>query len=235
MSLPLRPFCYEFDGRDEYCPAIEPDGASRRIVIVAPLFDEMNRTRRVLVGAMRALGAYGVASFLPDLPGSNESQAKLVDQDIGRWRDAVAAATERLEATHIASVRGGALIDGALPDAPHWRLATAKGAGLLKTMLRTRVAGDKEAGIVITSEALIAEAAQQPVLLGGNWLSPTMVAQLSAAEPSELTQLRTVSIGEEADKIAGSALWLRAEPQDDPAMALAIAADLDRWSASCGG
>jgi hypothetical protein len=199
------------------------------------LFDEMNRTRRVLVGAMRALGAYGVASFLPDLPGSNESQAKLVDQDIGRWRDAVAAAAERLEATHIASVRGGALIDGALPDAPHWRLVPAKGAGLLKTMLRTRVAGDREAGLTTTSEALMAEAKKHPVLLGGNWLGPSMVTQLGNAVPPELAHLRTVSIGEDADMIAGTALWLRAEPQDDPAMALAIAADLDRWSASCGG
>jgi hypothetical protein len=30
-------------------------------------------------------------------------------------------------------------------------------------------------------------------------------------------------------------LWLRAEPGDDPAMSAAIAANLDRWSASCGG
>ena len=235
MSQLLQPFSYHFDGRDEYCPGINPDGVSRRILIIAPLFDEMNRTRRLIVGAMRALGERGVASFLPDLPGTNESTATLADQDIARWRDAVSAAAAQLKASHIASARGGALIDGAMPDAPHWRLVPAKGAGLLKTMLRTRVAGDREAGIVTASEALIAEAAQQPILLGGNLLSPAMVTQLNDAEPAELMQLRSVSIGADADMIAGSALWLRAEPQDDPDMALAMAADLDRWSASCGG
>lgn len=235
MSQPLQFCSYRFDGRDEYVAGIDPDDATRRILIIAPLFDEMNRTRRVLVGAMRALGNHGIASFLPDLPGTNESTAKLLDQDIGRWRDAMAAAGEQLRVTHIASVRGGALVDDAMRGVPRWRLASAKGAGILKTMLRTRVAGDKEAGVTTTSDALMAEAAHQPILLGGNILGPSMVSQLSASLPAELDRLRHVSIGAEAGMIAGSALWLRAEPQDDPEMALAIAADLDRWSASCGG
>lgn len=233
MSQPLQFCAYRFDERDEYVAGVDPGRATRRILIIAPLFDEMNRTRRALVGAMRELGEHGIASFLPDLPGTNESTAKLADQDIWQWRSAVAAASEQLRATHIASVRGGALIDDVMPDAPHWRLAPAKGASLLKTMLRTRVVGDKEAGVATTSEALLAEAAQQPILLGGNWLGPSMVSQLNDAVPTQLKQLRNVSIGMEPGMIAGSALWLRAEPGDDPEMAQAIAADIDRWSVSC--
>ncbi len=237
MNLSFRAFTYKFDGQDEYCPGIDPGApkALRRILLVAPLFDEMNRTRRLLTGTMRALAEKGIASFLPDLPGTNESNADLVDQDISRWQDAVAAAAEQHGATHIASIRGGALVDLASPYLPHWRLAPVKGAILLKTMLRTRVAGDREAGIITTAEDLVIEAAHKPVLLAGNWLNPLMMAHLNEAEPRAVEVMRIVSLGAEDGAITGSALWLRAEPQDDPDMAQAIADDLDRWSASCGG
>jgi hypothetical protein len=237
VNRSFRAFTYNFDGRDEYCPGIDP-GASkalRRILLVAPLFDEMNRTRRVLASTMRALAEKGIASFLPDLPGTNESSADLVDQDISRWQDAVSAAAEQHGATHIASIRGGALVDLASPYLPHWRLAPVKGAILLKTMLRTRVAGDREAGVTTSADNLVIEAAHKPVLLGGNWLNPLMVSQLNEAVPVEVDTLRTVSLGAEDSAIKGSALWLRAEPQDDPQLAQAMADDLDRWSASCGG
>src|SRR3546814_16734741 len=53
---------------------IAPADAPRAtIVIVPPLFEEANRTRRTLVLAMRALAADGFAAVLPDLPGPNES------------------------------------------------------------------------------------------------------------------------------------------------------------------
>ena len=237
MSRSFRTFTYNFDGRDEYCPGIDPDAskAVRRILLVAPLFDEMNRTRRVLATTMRALAEKGIASFLPDLPGTNESSADLVDQDISHWQSAITAAAQQHGATHIASIRGGALVDLASPYLPHWRLAPVKGATLLKAMLRTRVAGDREAGITTTSDNLIIEAARKPVLLGGNWLSPKMVRELNDAEPVPVEALHSVSIGTEDGGLAGSALWLRAEPQDDPHMAQAMADNLDRWSASCGG
>jgi hypothetical protein len=35
--------------------------------------------------------------------------------------------------------------------------------------------------------------------------------------------------------VEGTPLWLRAEPQDDAAMSASIAADIDRWSPTCGG
>ena len=59
-----------------------------------------------------------------------------------------------------------------------------------------------------------------------------MVAQLAMAEPVALANLVERKLGED---IVGSPLWLRAEPQDDAVFAANIAAELDRWSASCGG
>jgi hypothetical protein len=59
-----------------------------------------------------------------------------------------------------------------------------------------------------------------------------MVSELANAELAEVAQMTVRALGQD---IAGSTLWLRAEPQDDPAMSAAIAADLDQWSALCGG
>jgi hypothetical protein len=222
---------YSYAGHDEFCLSFGA-GNARQILIVPPLFDEMNRLRRVLASAMRDLVGRGVGSVLIDLPGCNESLAQLAEQDLDGWRLAVEACAEQLGTTHIASVRGGALVDDSRAALPHWRLAPAKGSSLLKTMVRTRIAGEKEAGNVLTEAQLMADAELAPIELAGNLLGPTMVAQLRIAEPKALPSLIERKLGED---IAGSPLWLRAEPQDDAAFAVAIAADLDRWSASCGG
>jgi hypothetical protein len=218
---------YAAAGRDELCLSF--GGAnSRRILIIPPLFDEMNRVRRVLATAMRDLAERDVGSILIDLPGCNESLASLQDQSLSKWRDAVTACSEQLNVTHIASLRGGALIDDGKPELPHWRLAPVKGASLLKTMIRTRIAGEKEAGNVVTEGAILAQAEAAPVELAGNLLGPAMLAQLAVAEPVALPQLTERKLGED---IMGAPLWLRAEPQDDAEFAANIAADLNRWSA----
>jgi hypothetical protein len=222
---------YTAAGRDEICLSF--GGANdRRILIIPPLFDEMNRMRRVLATAMRDLASRDIGCILIDLPGCNESLSSLHDQRLNDWRDAVTACAEQLNVTHIASLRGGALIDDGKPELPHWRLAPVKGASLLKTMIRTRIAGEKEAGKTVTEAAILAQAQAAPVELAGNLLGPAMLAQLAVAEPVALPQLTERKLGED---IMGSPLWLRAEPQDDAAFAANIAADLDRWSASCGG
>jgi len=222
---------YHFAGHDEHVLCFGA-GSSRQILIIPPLFDEMNRCRRMLVQTMRGLAERGVGSLLLDLPGCNESPAELEGHSLGTWRDAVTAAATQLGATHIAALRGGALIDNGATDLPHWRLAPAKGSSLLKTIIRTRIAGDKEAGKA-TSEAGLMEAAKTaPIELAGNLLGPVMVAELASIEPADPAILTVRSLGQD---ITGSTLWLRTEPQDNPAMSAAIAADLDQWSASCGG
>jgi hypothetical protein len=221
---------YNFNGHDEFCLCFGT-GNARQILIVPPLFDEMNRVRRMLVQAMRDLDTRGVGSMLIDLPGCNESLAKLEEQSLDGWRAAVAACADQLGATHMASLRGGSLIDDGI-GLPHWRLAPVKGSSLLKTMIRTRIAGEKEAGRATSEAELMAATKTAPLELGGNLLGSDMIAQLAIAEPVAVTNLTERKLGED---IAGSPLWLRAEPQDDAAMSASIAADLDRWSASCGG
>lgn len=203
------------------------------VLFVPPLFEEANRMRRTLVLTMRALADAGVTSMLPDLPGQNESLVATEAVALNDWRDALGAivAAEKRSVV-IASLRGGCLIDGTANAAAWWRLAPAGGASLLRAMLRARVAGDREAGLATTSEALLAEAASAPILLTGNRLSSAMVMGLQSAEAGNVAPLRSVTLG--ADGIAGTPLWLRAEPGEDAAMAHAMADDIQGWMAKCG-
>lgn len=213
---------------------IDPAGTPRAtVLIVPPLFEEANRTRRTLVLAMRALAAEGFGAMLSDLPGQNESLVPLERVDLARWQDALVKVAAGIDGPIlVASVRGGVLIDHQVKAAAWWRLAPAGGASLLRTLMRARVSADREAGLTSSLESLQEEAKTRPLLVAGNRLSPEMVAQLGTSEAQAVEPLRNVGVA--ADGIAGTPLWLRAEPGEDAAMAAAIAADISAWSTTCG-
>lgn len=224
---------YRFDGNDELCLRHGPESGPA-LLILPPLFDEANRVRHLMVETARALAGHNIASLLPDLPGCNESPVPLDRASISLWQAALIACAEQLgPVSHVAAIRGGALIDGALGDLPRWRLAPVKGGQLLRTMLRTRIASDREAGITSSSDALMELARTQGIELAGNHLSPCMIRELDAAAPSEGSAVRLARFADdplEADaRIAGAPLWLRAEPAHDPDMAQSVAADLAAW------
>lgn len=218
----------------EHILRIDPAGVPRAtILIIPPLFEEANRTRRTLVLAMRALAADGFAAVLPDLPGQNESLVPLAHVDLDRWQEALAKVAAAVVGPVImASVRGGALIDHQAQAAAWWRLAPVGGASLLRTLMRTRVSADREAGLTSSLETLQEQAQTAPLLLAGNLLSPAMVGGLGTSEAQAVAPLRSIGLG--AGGIAGTPLWLRAEPGEDSAMAAAIAADISAWSKTCG-
>ncbi len=229
MSEPLRHVTYQCGGADEFCLTVGPEFSAHKLLILLPLFEEMNRMRRVVVRTMRHLADHDVQSYLPDLPGCNESKAPLDIQDLDGWIRTVADICEAFNITHIASIRGGALIDHAYYDLPHWRFAPTNGAALARTMLRTKLASEKENGRVVTIDQLMAKAEKAPIELAGNMIGGAMLTQLMDAKPAPLPHLRELALGEGEDEIIGSTLWLRAEPQDDADMAIAIADDLHRW------
>lgn len=200
------------------------------ILLVSPLFDEANRMRRTLVLTMHALSQLGHTTLLPDLPGQNDSLTKTQDATLSLWRDALAGlAAKQATPLLVASWRGGALIDDAAVNAiGWWRMAPLAGASIVKTLIRVRIAGEKEAGRSITAEQLRSQASD-PIELGGNRLSGAMLAELDAAEPSLVTPLRIVELSD----VSGSALWLRAEPDEDRVMAKAMAANISDWAVQC--
>jgi hypothetical protein len=205
------------------------------VLLIPPFFDEANRMRRTLVQTMRALSGLGIATLLPDLPGQNESLLPTEETSLSLWREALAGiANGEAAPLIVASWRGGALIDDAVTGAiGWWRMAPAAGASIVKTMIRTRIAGEKEAGRMVSADDIRGEAAKGAVELAGNVLSGTMLAELEVAVPVAVAPLRSVTVGSGEGKVAGSALWLRAEPGYDAAMAQAIAADIADWARQC--
>lgn len=200
----------------EYAVACDR-GRGQRLLVVPALFDEANRLRRFAVEAMRALDGRGIDSFLPDLPGTNESLQPFSAQTLAAWRAAMAAAASHFEATHVLTIRGGALV--APPALPGWHFAPASGASILRQLLRMRLLAAREAGREENQAALLEYGARDGLVLGGYPLGPAMVAELRDAQPAGLPTISQVDIG-------GAALWLRAEPGEDLAQSAALAARL---------
>ena len=213
---------YTVDGCSEWMMRI---GAAEAppILFVPPLFEEMNRTRTLIAAMMRDLAARGHGCWLPDLPGTGESERALDEVSWDDWRAAVSEAADHAAAASgrepmVAAVRGGCLIDDAAEGAAHWRLAPVAGASLARDMERSGVAG-------------VAWAGYAP--------APALRAELESALPEPEVRLRTVRLASdraEADaKIAGPALWRRSEPGFSRPLAEAAAADLAAWAKTCAG
>jgi hypothetical protein len=211
---------YTVDGSSEWMMRVGAAEAAP-ILVVPPLFEEMNRTRALIAAMMRALAIRGFGCWLPDLPGTGESERPLADIVWEDWRSAVSEAADHAAAASgraplVAALRGGCLIDDAAESAGHWRFAPALGASLVRDMQRAGIAGTAWAGY-------------DP--------SPSLRAEVAAAVPEPAARLRTVRLasdGGEADgKIAGPSLWRRSEPGNSAALAEAAAADLAAWAKTC--
>jgi pimeloyl-ACP methyl ester carboxylesterase len=97
------------------------DGAP--ILFLPPLFEEMNRTRALIAATMRALAGRGFGCWLPDLPGTGESERALEECEWGDWAAAAEAVAERLNGRAVTvSFRGGSLLDG-VKATGRWRMS----------------------------------------------------------------------------------------------------------------
>lgn len=201
-------------GGDEYALAFDR-ARPARLLILPPLFDEANKTRHLLAEVMRRLDGAEIDCFMPDLPGLNESLAPLEAQTLAGWHKAAAAAATHFGATHLLTVRAGALL---APDLPGWRYAAMRGASVLRALIRARVIAAREAGLDESSEALLAQGREQGLELAGYRLGAALIRELESAEPAD--HLADISQSD----VTGSGLWLRAEPGFDAKQADALAA-----------
>ncbi len=192
-----------------------------QVLIIAPLFEEGNRCRRLLVEIMRGLERYDVGSTLPDLPGTGESLIMISKASLSDWHDAVNAVSAKIKPTLIASFRGGALIDGAPNAKGWWRCAPETGERIARDLRRTRLDGG----------------ADETPLYAGNPISEALLTALESATALDVSPLRTVRLasdaGEADARFVGIPLWRRAEPGDDPELACALANDIAEWARTC--
>lgn len=193
-------------------------GRERRVLIVAPLFEEANKFRHQLAEIMRRLDVWGIDSFLPDLPGCNESLAPHSAQTIAHWRACVAAAFEHVSATDILAVRSGCWL---VPEtASGWLYAPSKPKQVLRGLVRSRVLSSKEAGRDESADAILDRARTEGIKLAGWALGPQLISELENAEFAPTTGFTVI----EQAEVGGKPLWLRAENDHDPQQADAIAA-----------
>ncbi|MXP42412.1 hypothetical protein GRI75_12250 [Altererythrobacter soli] len=204
-------------GGEEYALALDR-GRRHRVLVLPAWFDESNKLRRFTAETMRRLDAAGIDSFLPDLPGCNESLAPLEQQTLAGWRAATETAARHFAATHVLAIRAAALI--APQGLPGWRSAAVAGSAQLRSLVRARVLSSREAGRSEDREELLARGRQSGLDLAGYRLGARMVSDLAGADLPEAASLRDIAQGE----LGGPALWLRAEPDHDPAQADRLAA-----------
>lgn len=190
----------------------------RQILIIEPLFEEKNRTRRLIADVMRGLDTHQIGSTLPDLPGTGESLIDIATVSFDDWKDAIAAVDQTVDPALTVSLRGGALLDSGAQRA--WRLAPESGARIVRDLKRSQ----------------LASAAATP-LYAGHALSDKFLSEFETAllpTHAALRTLRLESDGAEADaKLAGTPLWRRAEPGDDALLASAIVDDIVSWMSQC--
>jgi len=191
------------------------------ILFVPPLFEEMNRTRALIVAIMRRLATRGHCCWLLDLSGTGESERDLGAVAWQDWRHDVTSAAahvaDKSKKPLIAALRSGALLDDEALARGWWRFAPADGAAVVRDMVRSGLAGGVE--------------------WAGYAPSDDLKAALETAAPAPVPTLRTVRLatdrGEADAKVEGPALWRRSEPGNSGQLADSIADDLQRWSREC--
>lgn len=221
MTAPLAFERFQGGDREEWLMRIGREHAPA-VLFVPPLFEEMNRTRALIVAVMRAVAGKGQTAWLLDVTGTGESEQDLSAVRWEDWRHDVTSAAAHIAGKArrplIASLRGGALIDHDAKSRGWWRFAPLDGAGVTRDMVRSGLAGVEWAGY-------------RPF--------DSLKTALEAATPARVTPLRTVRLASdraEADvKLEGPALWRRSEPGTSAELAEAIAADLVKWSRICAG
>lgn len=219
---------YSCGGCEEWMAVRGPvDGP--RVMIVPPLFEEMNFTRATLTAFAGDLAERGIATWLIDLPGTGESARPLEAVTWVEWRDAVAAAALTIGRPHVAAIRGGALLDDTAAVASRWRFAATPGASLIRQMERAQAIGDREGRRPPADPS-----APSRDLIGYQMPHAFVESVRSAVPANPHGSIRTVPFPL-PDSASGIAPWRRAEPAADVALAAALAADLAEWIDRCGG
>lgn len=189
-----------------------------QLLVLQPLFEEMNRCRAFIVSICRALAERGIGCWLPDLPGTGESLRALEAVDWKDWRAAVRDAAALVQsdcgtAPATIAFRGGALLDD-LCDT-RWRLAPTSGRSLLSDLRRSAL---------VSGEDSTAPAGYRL----SNALSQALEA-VDVAGPARTVRL--TSDDRAADlRVPGSPLWRRPEPAGDIALARALSSDIQAWA-----
>lgn len=206
------------------CVVRGPQGG-RPLLIVQPLFEEMNRTRRLLALIAADLAMGGIRSWMPDLPGTGDAEGEM---DWAAWQQSLLKFYANLQSqtsenVAVFAVRGGAFLTNGFRQ--RYLLAPVpSGAALLRDLLRSRAAANRDDGE--RADRLADLLKTDAVDLAGYRITPGLAASLgdAALHPADA---RIATVGEGG--FAGPPVWRQGEPEDPRAMASAVAADVFAW------
>lgn len=188
----------------------------RRILLLAPLFDEANKFRRQIVEIARLLDDRGVDAFVPDLPGCNESLDRHRHQTLAHWREVASLAAEHFTSTHVLAFRAGGWLAPA--ELPGWLLAPPQPRQILRNLMRAHAIALREAGKSEAADVLMEKARSEGITIGGWALGADLVRELEDEEFSASGNHRIVV----QDELGGPGLWLSSENHFDAAQADAL-------------
>lgn len=236
MSAQLGYRSYDWGGSREWLAEI--GGGTTTILIVPPLFEELNRCRALLAGLMRGLAAAGLRAILPDLPGTGESPRELAQVEWEDWIGALQGLSSSVsnngQAVHLASFRGGCILETDIRALSRWRFAPAAGPALARDLIRARQAASPDKP---RADSIEAQARAVATEFAGYLIPPGMFGALLDARTPDHATRRTVRLATDpaaADlKLDGKPLWRQAEPGNDAELAAAIASDIALWVRTC--
>ena len=205
---------YDWAGGREAMLRFGPDHGPV-VVAALPLFEEANRTRAFVVTILRLLAERGIAGALPDLPGQGDSLIPTEHATLSDLRAGFAAACATFDTAYAIGIRSGALLDTEAALAGRWHLVPTIGAELTRELARMRglYDGDNYAGNQLPHAFRVA-------LEGATLTAARTVRFEGDARPADL-------------RLRGAPLWRRTEPDNDPALAAALADDIAAWVRAC--
>ncbi len=209
-----RIFCMHFPSRT---------GATRgAVVVAAPFAEEMNKCRRMWSLLAAQLSGAGIATFIPDLHGTGESEGEFADARWENWREDLGAAcrfANEAGAEHIVlvGVRLGALLalDCARTQPPIARRLilwqpVASGQQHMNQFLRLKLAaGLRQSAATRETTATLRErlARGERLEVAGYELSQPLVTAIDALDATVLASASLPRID-----------WLEASTADPPAL-----------------
>lgn len=203
------------------------------LVFVAPLAEEMNKSRRMVALAARALAARDVAVLVIDLYGTGDSEGDFADADWKVWLNDVHSAHARLARIIDAPVglwglRLGTLIAASAAQTMQsiaglllWQ-PVVSGKAHLTQFLRLKIAADAMAGAKkqTTQQLIEGLALGCPVEVAGYTLSGALATGMANAQL------------ELPENVGGPIVWTEVSSATPPALLPASTTILEKWRAA---
>lgn len=211
MSISVTPGFVSVGARRLFCMRYGPAAApvTRRVLVIAPFGEEMNKCRRLLAQLCRALAARGAEVWVPDLYGTGDSEGDFSEASWSDWQNDVIAvdaeaaiALGALPVVYLALRTGALLLAQVHARLPQFSGATVMlwqpvldGSRYLAQFLRLRVMASRLAGQDESQQQLMQQLADgHSIEVAGYGLNPALAFGLQDARAGGADFVRAAAL-----------------------------------------